>query len=305
VDCWNVTRLLGGVAVPTPPRIVSWPMSQTAFTGENLSFTVKASGSKPLSYRWRLNGVALPGETNTLLQLGAVSTNQAGVYTVAITNGSGAVTSAPTVLTVLQTLDRAVALDAPGLDWTSGGDRIWYGQVTVNHDGTDAAQSAPIGNNQQVSLQTSVLGPGRVAFWWKVSSEDGFDFLDFLINDSTQASLTGEVDWVQRTFLVPAGPSTLTWIYSKDAATANGQDAAWVDQVSYVQAPVLASAKLVNGQLQLTMQAAPGQRIEVQTSTNLTNWAMIGALTNTSSAATFIDPAATNFNLRFYRTVTP
>jgi hypothetical protein len=53
------------------------------------------------------------------------------------------------------------------------------------------------------------------------------------------------------------------------------------------------------------MQAAGGQRIEVQASTNLTNWAIIGALTNTSSVATFIDAAATNFNPRFYRTVTP
>jgi hypothetical protein len=273
--------------------------------GENLSFTVKASGSKPLSYQWRRNGIALPGETNTLLQLGAVSTNQAGAYTVAITNSSGAVTSAPALLTVLQTLDLAVALDAPGLTWTSGGDRIWFGQATVDHDGTDAAQSAPIGNNQQVSLQASILGPGRVTFWWKVSSEDGFDFLDFLINDATQASLTGEVDWVQRTFLVPAGQSTLTWIYSKDTATAAGQDAAWVDQVSYVQAPVLVPARLADGQLQLAMQAAGGQRIEVQASTNLTNWAIIGALTNTSSVATFIDAAATNFNPRFYRTVTP
>ena len=88
-------------------------------------------------------------------------------------------------------------------------------------------------------------------------------------------------------------------------AIADGQDAGWVDQVNYVASPVLSASTLANGQLPLTIEAAAGQRVEIQASTNLVRWTTIGVLTNANGATPFIDTAATNFNSRFYRTLTP
>jgi hypothetical protein len=54
---------------------------------------------------------------------------------------------------------------------------------------------------------------------------------------------------------------------------------------------------------QLTGQA--GYTYDVQASTNLSNWTTIAVLVNTNGVVPFSDPAATNYNQRFYRAVAP
>src|SRR5262249_451126 len=160
-------------------------------------------------------------------------------------------------------VDLPQALDAPGLSWSSSGDRHWYGQTAVSHDGVAAGQSGPIADSRQSTLSATVTGPGRLSFWWKVSSEEGYDLLDFYVNGAQESEITGEVGWVQRTFSIPSGQVTLDWVYSKDISNANGLDAGWVDQVSYSQAPTLAPALLPDGRFQLGVDAAPGQVLQI------------------------------------------
>jgi hypothetical protein len=301
----NVERLLGGAAVPTSPSLLFWPTAQTAVSGETLSLEVLAAGSKPLSYQWLFNSAPLSGATNAALKFASVSTNQAGAYSLIVTNSSGVVTSPPIALTVIATVNLAQALDTPGLTWSASGDRNWYGQLEVSKDGVAAAQSGPIGDSQQSILSTSVPGPGRLTFWWKVFSEDGYDLLDFYVNDAQLDEITGAIDWQQRTFLIPAGQATLIWVYSKDNATAAGQDAGWVDQVNYISAPVLTPERLTDGRFQLGVQAEPSQVVQIQASATLTNWTTIAVLTNVSLPLVFVDDTATNVDQRFYRALMP
>lgn len=123
------------------------------------------------------------------------------------------------------------AVDAPTIAWTSGGDNKWFWQPGITHDNSDAAQSAPIGDNQSTWLQGPVRGPARLTFWSKVSSEANQDFLSFYIDGVQQWSHSGEVDWTQETFFIPSGAHSIEWIYSKNGSTSTGKDAAWVDQV--------------------------------------------------------------------------
>ena len=46
--------------------------------------------------------------------------------------------------------------------------------------------------------------------------------------------ISGEVDWQQQMIYLGPGAQNLLWQYTKDASVGGGQDAAWVDQVSYV-----------------------------------------------------------------------
>ena len=46
-------------------------------------------------------------------------------------------------------------------------------------------------------------------------------------------SISGEVDWAQRTNRIAAGVQTVRWRYSKDGSVNSGQDRAWVDQISF------------------------------------------------------------------------
>lgn len=303
-DVWFLTRLLGGAAAPTSPSLRWWPDSQTALSGETVSFSVAASGSRPLSYQWRFNATTLLGQTNASLDLPNVATNQAGAYTVIITNTYGSLTSPPIALTVIAAIDLGQAVNAPGLVWTTSGDRNWFGQSAVTHDGIAAAQSGLLGDDQQTTLSTTVTGPGRLTFWWKVSSEQGYDLLNFMLNGSTAAEITGEVGWQQRTVQIPNGPSTLAWVYSKDVSGSQGRDEGGVDQVNYAQAPTLIPAMLRDGTLQVAAQAAIGQQVEVQASTDLTRWTTIATLTNETGTISFVDDTVNGFPWRFYRTRT-
>ncbi|HEX5223274.1 MAG TPA: immunoglobulin domain-containing protein [Verrucomicrobiae bacterium] len=90
------------LTVLTAPSFVSQPASQIRAVGESAFFSVVAGGSAPLSYQWRLNGVPLPGATNTALSLSNLTTNQAGVYSCRVTNLVGGVTSQGATLTVVE-----------------------------------------------------------------------------------------------------------------------------------------------------------------------------------------------------------
>jgi hypothetical protein len=72
----------------------------TASVTSNLSLSVTAGGPGPLSYQWRKDGVDLTGATEMTLGFVNVQTNQAGNYTVVVTNTFGSVTSSVATLTV-------------------------------------------------------------------------------------------------------------------------------------------------------------------------------------------------------------
>jgi hypothetical protein len=81
------------------PSITTQPQSQAVANKANVSFSVVASGSTPLSYQWSLNGAPVPGPGSTLA-LGKVNGSDAGSYTVVVANSQGSVTSVVATLTV-------------------------------------------------------------------------------------------------------------------------------------------------------------------------------------------------------------
>ncbi len=121
-------------------------------------------------------------------------------------------------------------VDACDRTWTSTGDANWLVQNTFSHDGTDAAQSGVIGDSQSSILSTDVTGPATVRFWWSVDSEADYDFLTFYIDGVKTDSISGLVDWTQKSYWVGAGLHTLTWTYAKDEGSSDGADAGRVDQ---------------------------------------------------------------------------
>ena len=101
VDDLVVTFNNGSSNPPSPPFILTQPTNQTTTAGDNVMFTVQATGNPTPSYQWQFNGADLNGETNINLVLFSVSTNQAGDYRVVITNSIGSTNSAIATLTVL------------------------------------------------------------------------------------------------------------------------------------------------------------------------------------------------------------
>jgi hypothetical protein len=84
----------------TPPAITMQPQSQGVDVGASPTFTVAATGTAPLSYQWLLGGTNLPGANTNSYTRGNVQTNDAGNYSVIVTNLAGSVTSSVATLTV-------------------------------------------------------------------------------------------------------------------------------------------------------------------------------------------------------------
>src|SRR5207247_1093030 len=84
----------------TRPTIVTSPSSYCVLTGANLSLSVLAAGSEPLSYQWRLNGSAIMDATNISLALTNVILSQSGIYDAIVFNSLGSATSLVAQLTV-------------------------------------------------------------------------------------------------------------------------------------------------------------------------------------------------------------
>ncbi|MFZ9937281.1 MAG: DUF7594 domain-containing protein [Luteolibacter sp.] len=82
------------------PVITTQPQSAVVGVGSTASFNVVATGTDPLAYQWRRNGVDLADETSSSLNLASAETSDAGEYTVLVSNTAGSVVSDIAVLAV-------------------------------------------------------------------------------------------------------------------------------------------------------------------------------------------------------------
>jgi hypothetical protein len=88
-------------AAPVAPSITTQPISQTVTAGQNATFNVAATGTAPLSYQWRKNGVTISGATSATYSTPATTSSDNGAqFTVLVSNTAGNVTSSAAMLTV-------------------------------------------------------------------------------------------------------------------------------------------------------------------------------------------------------------
>jgi hypothetical protein len=88
-------------AATVAPSITTQPLSQTIIAGQTATFSVTATGTAPLSYQWRQNGVAIGGASSSSYTTPAETTSANGTqFSVVVSNSAGSVTSAAATLTV-------------------------------------------------------------------------------------------------------------------------------------------------------------------------------------------------------------
>ena len=115
-----VTSQVATLSVYLPAGISVPPQNTAVIVGSNAVFSVTASGSEPLSYQWQNGGMSLvdggriSGATSNVLTIAATTTNDAGDYTVCVTNPVSASTCAVATLTVLVPVNITSATNASG-----------------------------------------------------------------------------------------------------------------------------------------------------------------------------------------------
>jgi subtilisin family serine protease len=125
--------------------------------------------------------------------------------------------------------------DLSALGWTTSGDANWFVQSGTTHEGGYAAQSGDIGDQDNSALEVTVDcgAGGEVSFWYKVSSEANYDYLQFSIDGGLVDEWAGEIGWTQYTTTVSAGTHTFRWNYDKDWSVSDGSDCGWIDGVVF------------------------------------------------------------------------
>src|SRR5213075_196259 len=80
------------LGINSAPEITTQPADQAVFEGATVMFSVAVFGSAPFFYQWRENGTSLAdggrisGTRTRVLRLSNVTTNNAGTYSVIVSN---------------------------------------------------------------------------------------------------------------------------------------------------------------------------------------------------------------------------
>lgn len=158
----SVTSSVAALTLEGPPTVLAQPASQTVLGGSPATFQVTVGGTAPLSYAWYCNGTnPVAGGTDALLGLDQVTANDAGPYTVVVTNLYGSVTSTVAQLTVA--LPPTICAQPTVPPTVLVGDTVSLG-VAVTGIGPFSYQWQCNGTNLPNNIITTVAGTGATGF---------------------------------------------------------------------------------------------------------------------------------------------
>ena len=126
--------------------------------------------------------------------------------------------------------------------WKFTGNVQWFLTNVDPYEGVYSAYSGPMLDDQSstiyVNYDSSV--DDSISFYRKVSSESGWDYLHFYVDNVQMDQWSGEVDWGRVSYPVAAGSHIFKWTYQKDIFLSGGQDKAWIDFIDFPP-PILPS----------------------------------------------------------------
>ncbi|MER2597932.1 MAG: hypothetical protein ABTQ73_00240 [Caldilineales bacterium] len=120
----------------------------------------------------------------------------------------------------------------------------------------DALRAGSISHNQHsvITLPVELVTTGQISFRYRVDSEQGYDFLEFLLDDVPLLRVSGASGWQTLSTTLPAGSYTLQWSYRKDSTVSSGQDSAWIDDLVLQN---ISLAEWQPGELELSRSGRP------------------------------------------------
>jgi alpha-tubulin suppressor-like RCC1 family protein len=156
-----------------PPFITTQPVSRTVVMSGQTSFRVQATGAYPLSYQWKLRGEAIPGATRSLLILTNLQPDQAGEYTVQVSNAVGQSTSSSASLYLkgLQ-IDRQPESQTQYLSGTAGFEVVVRGLEPLRYQWRHNGNDLPGATERTLEIQ-GLAEAHAGAYSVKVTNEHG------------------------------------------------------------------------------------------------------------------------------------
>jgi DNA/RNA endonuclease G (NUC1) len=229
-----------------PPAIVAPPVAQLVPLGGTAAFAVTASGTAPLQYQWRKDGVPLPGATLPALSLAGAGPADNAAYDVVVSNSAGSATSAAATLAVTAGAPAVIYWDFATATPTSGlPDGVTGGTLGQgNNNGTTAlltAVSVSSGytgasgsNNAGAAARIGPLNRadgGSAFFEFSLAPDAGFQLAVSAISFGTRSTGTGpqaytiysSADGFSQPVAAGTVPNNSAWtLQSPDFRGANG-----------------------------------------------------------------------------------
>lgn len=119
--------------------------------------------------------------------------------------------------------------------WTASGNTPWAISAFQPFEGSYSAISGPISANQTTELNLNIFSfnDDSLSFYYKVSTEDGWDFLNLYIDGNRVGQWSGIYGWRYASFAVSSGSHQIKFTYEKDAIVNAGQDRVWLDNIRF------------------------------------------------------------------------
>lgn len=117
--------------------------------------------------------------------------------------------------------------------WANTSNVPWTFCTEEPYEGNTCMKSGAIGNSAEtmLTLTYDAAEADSIAFYFKVSSENGYDKLYFYIDNQERANWSGTIEWTRAQYPIAPGHHTFGWKYKKDGSVTGGSDCAWIDYV--------------------------------------------------------------------------
>ncbi|PYJ85850.1 MAG: hypothetical protein DME22_07625 [Verrucomicrobia bacterium] len=320
------------------PIITTEPQSQTALAGSTVTFSVVVSGSEPLSYQWRLNGVNIPGATSASYTISNAQPTQAGDYTVVVSNAAETITSAAALLTVNAPPS---ITSQPQSQVTTAGNSVMF---SVGADGTAPFTYQWYRSNSSIAGATAAsytIGAAKAsdAGGYKVRVSNSAGSVDSVVATLTvqyppvitaqPQSLAVNIGATGTFTVVASGipdptyqwefngvsiPGATSSSFTRDnvqpadagnyTVVASNSAGAVTSQVAVLGVNQPLSITLTaptNGAVLLSVSGPAVKNLTIYASPDLLNWLPIVTKTNAQGTLQYTDTAAGSFTRRFYK----
>jgi len=268
----SATSSVAVLTVGRPPQILSGPASHSAPLGCTVSFSIVASGSRPLADQWWKDGSLLDAQTNATLTVTNFQSADLGGYSVVLTNWFGSITSAPAVLSV--GYHPPVAGAAVVQRFAAGGVRISVTDLLANDVDTNGDRLTIMSVNPNSTAGGSVGLANNWVYYAPPAGWTNSDSFTYMVSD-------GLCETAEGTVLVQV--------------TANNPQPA---QFGIGTQP--------SGPVQLSFTGIPGNQYQIQYADSLVNpnWQVLATQAADSyGVCQFTDLSPTNTTARYYRAV--
>lgn len=237
-------------AAPAAPTISAQPQGVAVYQEDDATFSVAATGSAPLQYQWLFNGATIPGATNNSYTRPHVQPEEAGFYSVIVSNVAGVAASSNALLTLLDSPYLSAVQAVAGshsalISWNTivpGDSQVQYSAATMlmqNLSAVSAGQSS-FGSSSYVDPELTTnhvilltgLAPGT-RYSYQTFSREGtntylsgvyqFTTAGTLIMDNPTAALAG--DWTAATSSVDKYATN--YVYATTTGGAATATATW------------------------------------------------------------------------------